>query len=146
MPKKEFQGIRTRFRSVRKPFLFCLTVILATGSGCSTGQWSPSTSASPNEPDNFVLVAGGTFKNTTSTNYYGKGVTLSSFYIGKYEVTQREWIEVMGSNPSKFQGDDLPVEMVSWYDCVEYCNKRSIKEKFRRLSLNRILVLAGHRE
>ena len=34
----------------------------------------------------------------------------------------------MGSNPSKFKGDNLPVEMVSWYDCVEYCNKRSIKE------------------
>jgi formylglycine-generating enzyme len=34
----------------------------------------------------------------------------------------------MGSNPSKFKGDNLPVEMVSWYDCVGYCNKRSIKE------------------
>ncbi len=34
----------------------------------------------------------------------------------------------MGSNPSKFKGDRLPVETVSWYDCVAYCNKRSIKE------------------
>ena len=77
--------------------------------------------------DNFVLVKGGTFKNTNS-NYYGKSVTISTFYIGKYEVTQKEWIEVMGNNPSGFKGDDLPVEMVNWYDCVEYCNKRSIKE------------------
>jgi len=75
----------------------------------------------------FVLVKGGTFKNTKS-NYYGKSVTISNFYIGKYEVTQKEWIEVMDSNPSKFKGDNLPVGMVSWYDCVEYCNKRSIKE------------------
>ncbi len=53
---------------------------------------------------------------------------ISDFYIGKNEVTQKEWIEIMGSNPSEFKGDSLPVEMVSWYDCVEYCNKRSIKE------------------
>ena len=78
-------------------------------------------------PDNLVLVKGGTFKNTNS-NYYGKSVTISSFYIGKYEVTQKEWVEVMGSNPSQFKGDHLPVEMATWYECVEYCNKRSIKE------------------
>jgi formylglycine-generating enzyme required for sulfatase activity len=37
----------------------------------------------------------------------------------------------MGNNPSKFNGDNLPVDSVSWYDCVEYCNKRSIKEGFK---------------
>ena len=78
-------------------------------------------------PDGFVLVKGGSFKNTKS-NYYGKGVTVSDFYIGRYAVTQKEWLQVMGSNPSKFKGDNLPVEMVSWYDSIEYCNKRSIKE------------------
>ncbi len=78
-------------------------------------------------PDNLVLVEGGTFKNTRS-NYHGQGVTLPGFYIGRYEVTQKEWTEVMGSNPSQFKGDDRPVETVSWYDCVEYCNRRSIKE------------------
>ena len=77
--------------------------------------------------EDMVFVEGGTFVSTES-NYYGKGVTIDSFYIGKYEVTQKEWVEVMGSNPSYFKGDNLPVESVSWYDCVEYCNKRSIKE------------------
>jgi formylglycine-generating enzyme required for sulfatase activity len=78
-------------------------------------------------PESFVLVKGGAFKNTKS-NYYGKGVIISDFYIGKYLVTQKEWVEVMASNPSKFQGDNLPVEMVNWYDSVEYCNQRSRKE------------------
>ncbi len=55
-------------------------------------------------------------------------VTVSSFWIGKYEVTQKEWQEVMGSNPSNWKGDNLPVEQISWNDAVDYCNKRSIKE------------------
>jgi sulfatase modifying factor 1 len=102
--------------SMRKLLIFLLTAIMIVVSACSQGK-----------PGDLVLVKGGTFKNKKS-NYYGKSVTISNFYIGKYEVTQKEWIEVMGSNPSKFKGDNLPVEMVSWYDCVEYCNKRSIKE------------------
>ena len=65
-------------------------------------------------PDIFVLVRGGTFKNARCTNYYGKSIVFSNFYIGKFEVTQKEWSEVMGNNPSQFQGDDLPVETVSW--------------------------------
>ena len=78
----------------------------------------------------FVSVKGGTFKNQKS-NLYGKKVKIFDFYIGRYEVTQKEWIEIMGSNPSQFKGDSLPVEMVSWYDCVEYCNKRSVKENLQ---------------
>jgi len=76
----------------------------------------------------MVFVEGGAFKSTKSN--YDKNTTVTSFYISKYEVTQAEWVEVMGSNPSNFKGDNLPVESVSWYDCVEYCNKRSIKEGF----------------
>ncbi|WP_207424605.1 formylglycine-generating enzyme family protein [Desertivirga brevis] len=74
----------------------------------------------------LVLVKGGNFINTKS-NLYGK-ISLPDFYIGAHEVTQKEWTDIMGTNPSKFKGDSLPVESVSWYDCVEYCNKRSIKE------------------
>jgi sulfatase modifying factor 1 len=96
----------------------------------STAVIVVANSCSPKVPDNFVLVKGGTFMNTKS-NYYSKRVTIPDFYIGKYEVTQKEWIDVMESNPSTFKGDNLPVETVSWYDCVEYCNKKSLKDGLR---------------
>jgi formylglycine-generating enzyme required for sulfatase activity len=80
----------------------------------------------------MIFVEGGTF----SMGSYNGGdnekprhqVTVSPFSIGKYEVTQKEWQEVMGDNSSKWKGDNLPVEKVSWYDAIVYCNKRSIKE------------------
>ena len=42
------------------------------------------------------------------------------FWMGKHEVTQKQWASVMGSNPSWFKGGDLPVENVSWEDCQEF--------------------------
>lgn len=50
-------------------------------------------------------------------------VTLSSYYIGKYEVTQAQWRAVMGTNPSEFKGDSLPVEKVSWDDIQKFISK-----------------------
>ncbi|MCL1865120.1 MAG: formylglycine-generating enzyme family protein [Spirochaetes bacterium] len=86
-------------------------------------------------PANFVQIKGGTFIMGSPSSEAGRNdnesqhrVTVSSFYMGKYEVTQEEYIEVMGSNRSRWQGFDLPVENVSWYDAIEYCNKRSVKE------------------
>ena len=81
---------------------------------------------------NMIDVRGGTFK-MGATSEQGRDatddekpvhtVTVSSFCMGKYEVTQREWKAVMGSNPSKFKGDNLPVENVSWNDCQEFIRK-----------------------
>ena len=45
------------------------------------------------------------------------------FYLGRTEVTQAQWIAVMGSNPSHFTGDDRPVEQVSWHNAMEFCEK-----------------------
>ncbi|MDD6744895.1 MAG: formylglycine-generating enzyme family protein [Bacteroidales bacterium] len=79
----------------------------------------------------MVLVEGGTFIMGATAEQkkpykYEKPkhqVTLSSFYISKYEVTQSLWKAVMGSNPSEWQGDNLPVENVSWNDCQEFIKK-----------------------
>ncbi|RLC50046.1 MAG: hypothetical protein DRZ79_05015, partial [Candidatus Cloacimonadota bacterium] len=80
----------------------------------------------------MIAVQGDTFqmgsKNGKKREKPMHSVTVSDFYIGKYEVTQKEWKEIMENNPSYFTGDNLPVENVSWYDAVEFCNKKSIKE------------------
>ncbi|MCL2764150.1 MAG: formylglycine-generating enzyme family protein [Treponema sp.] len=55
-------------------------------------------------------------------------VRVSSFYMGKYEVTQREYQGIMRANPSFFKGEDLPVENISWYDAIEFCNRLSKQE------------------
>ena len=67
----------------------------------------------------MVFVQGGTFlMGATGIDEPVHQVTLSSFSIGKYVVTQTQRVAVMGSNPSNRKGDDLPVEMVSWNDIV----------------------------
>lgn len=52
-----------------------------------------------------------------------------AYYLGKYEVTQKQWREVMGNNPSNFKGDNLPVEKVSWKDVQEFIKKLNEKEE-----------------
>ena len=80
--------------------------------------------SSPPMPENFILVEGGTFNNGTSY------VTVSSFYIDKYELTQAEYQAVMGSNPATDfgVGSNYPVYYVSWFNAIEYCNRRSLQE------------------
>jgi len=93
---------------------------------------APTSKPSTSTPANMVYVEGGSFNMGSNDGYDSEKpvhkVSVSSFYIGKYEVTQKEWREVMGSSPSYFKGDDKPVEQVSWYDAIEYCNQRSLKE------------------
>ncbi len=112
-------------------------------------------------PEDFVFVKGGTVVGAKNSNNFegvfieGRTVTLSDFYMGKYEVTQEKYASVMAgqkvtvkgveytlkSNPSYctkdstsytlFSGDEQekrPVEGVTWYDAVWYCNALSEKE------------------
>ena len=82
----------------------------------------------------MVLVKGGTYMmgdpngdwDNKDCNEVPHKVTLSSFYICKYEVTEALWTAVMGSNPSRHPlGDNYPVEQVSWYDCQDFVEKLS---------------------
>ena len=80
----------------------------------------------------MVFVQGGTFKMGTPDGGNDEKpvhqVTLSDFFIGKFEVTQRQWQYVMGKNPSFFRGcDDCPVEQVSWNDVQEFIRKLNRK-------------------
>jgi formylglycine-generating enzyme required for sulfatase activity len=91
----------------------------------------------------FVLIQPGEFDMGSPANEKGTfdderpvhHVTISeSFYLSKYEVTQKQWYEVMEDNPSHFKGDDLPVENVSWHDVQEFIkrlNKKETTDKYR---------------
>jgi len=88
----------------------------------------------------MILVGGGSFRMGSEDGESNErpvhDVTLDSFYIDKYPVTQSEWLEIMGQNPSNFRGPLItgtieplrPVEEVSWFDCIEFCNRKSLKE------------------
>ena len=90
--------------------------------------------------DGFVFVEGGTVVGDSSYNQEntgafpaGRTVTLSSFYMSDHELTQAEYVAVMETNPSNFYSSpasgevqgNRPVENVSWYDAIYFCNKYS---------------------
>ncbi|MBN2829584.1 MAG: SUMF1/EgtB/PvdO family nonheme iron enzyme, partial [Candidatus Cloacimonetes bacterium] len=77
----------------------------------------------------MVFVPGDTFEMGGGEDALAlqpiQAVSVSSFYIGKYEVSQIEWLSVMGDIPARFQGENLPIENVNWYECIEFCNRLS---------------------
>jgi formylglycine-generating enzyme required for sulfatase activity len=102
--------------------------------------------------DNMVLIKGGTFMMGSEANPHGRNrgneneyprhqVSVNDFYMSKYEITQGQYFEVTGDNPSsnKNNPDDktadgwkkLPVESVSWFDTLVFCNRLSIREKLK---------------
>lgn len=116
------------------------------GSFHSTSSLNPVNEYDPNDLTisvsgvSFTMkrVDGGTFNmGSQKTNSFGRNydkeadddespvhqVTINDFYIGKYEVTQQLWEAVMSNNPSVFKGDNLPVENVTWFDCLEFIEK-----------------------
>ena len=80
----------------------------------------------------MICVQGGTFtmgctseqgSDCDNKEEPSHSVTLGDFYMGETEVTQALWKAVMGNNPSNFNGDDRPVESVSWNDCQKFIRK-----------------------
>jgi formylglycine-generating enzyme required for sulfatase activity len=92
----------------------------------------------------FVLIPAGTFmmgadKEFEEAEDYEQPrhqVTISKpFYLGVYEVTQQQWKDVMGNNPSNFKGRDNPVETVSWEDVQDFIRRLNQKEGHSRYRL-----------
>lgn len=80
----------------------------------------------------MIPVKGGTFQMGATKEQTGEArkdekpvhtVTLDNFQIGETEVSQALWREVMGSNPSTYKGNDLPVTNITWEDCQEFIKK-----------------------
>lgn len=124
-----------------KRYTLILSLALCLFSSCSDAQTEiipqqPETpSQPPTEEGNFIRISGGIFtmgspenERWRETDEVQHEVTLDSYLIAKQEVSQAEYVAVMGTNPSHFKGDNLPVEMVSWYDAVRYCNTLSERE------------------
>ena len=100
--------------------------------------------ASGTIPEGFVRIEGGTFQmgsaNGNNNEKPVRTVTVRGFSMSRHEVTQKEWTDVMGTTvrqqrdqaysswPLSAEGDNYPMYYVSWYEAVEYCNKRSIRE------------------
>ncbi len=89
----------------------------------------------------MVAIPGGSFLMGSPCDEKGRRdneepqheVNVPSFYLGKYAVTQAQWQAIMGNNPAKFEGENRPVEAVSWLEAVEFCQKLSEKlgEEYR---------------
>ena len=115
-------GLSYKWRVPRTASSQCLArVTAAAKSGAENGM---------------VLIPAGIFQMGNTGAYGGdsdeepvRDITISrDFLMSAYEITQKEYEEVMGTNPSYFKGENLPVESVSSYDAVEYCNKLSERE------------------
>jgi formylglycine-generating enzyme required for sulfatase activity len=108
-----------------------LGLSLAVFSQAQSVISSPTPAPKPIEPE-MVYIPGGTFTmgctDEQGNDCYDREkpahkVTVTGYYIGKYEVTQAQWKSVMGGNPSFFKGDNLPVEQVSWDDIQTFIRK-----------------------
>jgi formylglycine-generating enzyme required for sulfatase activity len=105
----------------------CIDKYSKTNNGC------PEDSLSDPFDNQMVRIPSGTFSmgsNKSSDEKPIHSVTLSSFYMSKYEVTQKQWREIMGEDPPElaFKGcDQCPVERVSWNDIQEFIKKLNNK-------------------
>ncbi|MCL2073100.1 MAG: SUMF1/EgtB/PvdO family nonheme iron enzyme [Marinilabiliaceae bacterium] len=105
------------------------TITVTAEDGNLSASCTITVAIHPSEPQ-MVSVEGGTFTFgcTDDEDYYfwefpTQQVTLSEFKIGKFLVMQSQWEAVMGDNPSRFIGENLPVERVSWDDVQEFIHK-----------------------
>ncbi|MBS5449609.1 MAG: SUMF1/EgtB/PvdO family nonheme iron enzyme [Coriobacteriia bacterium] len=122
----------------RRSFIALGTAALAVGSPLCTASLPRIAEAT--EPGiELVDIPAGTFsmgspdsERQRQADETQHDVTLSAFRLAPYEVMQAEYARVMGTNPSANVGDNLPVEQVSWYDAIEFCNRISDEQGLTR--------------
>ncbi|MDR0380258.1 MAG: formylglycine-generating enzyme family protein [Candidatus Accumulibacter sp.] len=118
--------------------IFCFLLFsLSLSDGALSAQVADATYVNSVNME-FVLISAGSFvmgSDKSSVNAPDKEtpqrqVHISQpFYLGKFEVTQTQWMAVMGDDPSKFEGPDNPVEQVSWYDAQEFIERLNQMEE-----------------
>jgi len=122
---------------IKTAFLFI--IIFAFVTSCTYGKTAviPTIEKTDTIPEiEMVYIEGGIFTmgcipgqedDCSDLEMPAHQVTLDNYHIGKYEVTQKQWIAIMGDNPSYFEGEDRPVEQVSFNDVQEFINKLNAK-------------------
>ncbi len=105
-----------------------LAILMALFSSCGKDKLPTETQLYVGvSPIEMVSIPAGTFQmGQTGLATPVHQVTVSAFQMGRYEITQAQYQAVVGSNPSSFKSStNAPVEYVSWYDAVTFCNKLS---------------------
>ncbi|MDR1044893.1 MAG: formylglycine-generating enzyme family protein, partial [Candidatus Adiutrix sp.] len=119
--------------------LYACLLILTPGSSLTTEKTYTNSLGLE-----FTLIPAGSFTMGADKNFenalYGETpqhrVSISQpFYLGTYEVTQAQWTAVMGSNPSRFEGQSNPVEQVSWDDAQAFIKRLNQQEGHSRYRL-----------
>jgi formylglycine-generating enzyme len=111
--------------------LFCTILFLAVMLTASIATCEVLEQVKTQGGVEMLLLSGGTFvmgDNNGEVDEPEHEVTVSPFYIDVTPVTQREFMRLMGENPSKFPEAQQPVEQIRWSDAVRYCNERSREE------------------
>jgi formylglycine-generating enzyme required for sulfatase activity len=118
-------AIRQRRRPQYSLARFLVMVIAASVAVLSSAHWWQSAQALEKANAEYQAALG-RFKDAYDWEKPAHKVTITTpFYIGKYEVTQEQYQQVMGANPSNFKGKSNPVETVSWDDAQEFIKKAS---------------------
>ena len=123
-----FAAAQGQNKIITRPTQTTTTKPTTNNSGTRTTAPSKKPAQAAEQPTATNTVPAGPSSETITVNgvsfkmirVEGQG---APYYIGETEVTQALWTAVMGSNPSRFEGDNRPVEMVSWNDCQEFITK-----------------------
>ena len=126
-------------RSMQKEFLLMYVVLASSSAIAPAAEPKPVTTFTNSVSLKLAHIPPGSFTTGSPESERGRianetrshVVFKKGFLLGVTEVTQKQWREVMGTDPSYFKGDNLPVENITWKDAGEFCRRLSEKEKKR---------------